>query len=319
VKTTEENDAIVKAAFGAENVARLLDEYFSARTRQSADLAWVDVYLLFLWTDPSTGLAHCYEGDASQPPQRWHERTLKFHAWLGASLEASQLTRKMGWLFRPARSDPAAQARGEDPELPSILTEALRRHYADHPSPEGGETLVERVQHYLELENNRRGLVDAGFADVLADIIRRVLGASKATVYTRSRPPRQGDEPSKVDLAIVDGSGKARSIVTAQWSLRPDRGEQLTSDHDDDLDASESERLSQHVLVTNEIDPARLKLACELQRRDHQVFSRIVHVNTYALLAAWVGTRDRSMLDVMRYIGELRLISLETWLSDLGG
>jgi hypothetical protein len=36
-------------------------------------------------------------------------------------------------------------------------------------------------------------------------------------------------------------------------------------------------------------------------------------------MAAWVGTRDRSMLDVMRYIGELRLISLETWLSDLGG
>ena len=314
MKPTEENDAIVRAAFGAENMARLLDEYFATRARKSADLAWVDVYLLCLWTDPSTGLAHCYEGDESQPSQRLRERALKFHAWLRASLEASELTRKMDWLFQPPEGG-RARGPGEDPELPSILTEALRRHYAVHASPEEREALLERVQRYLELENNRRALVDAGFADVLADIIRRVLGVSKATVYTRSRPPRQGDETSKADPAIVYGS----KIVTVQWSLRANRGDQLLFDHDDYMDAHESGRRFEHVLVTNEIDPAQLKLACELQRCDHQVFSRVVHVNTYALMAAWVGTRDRSMLDVMRYIGELRLISLETWLSDLGG
>src|SRR5512132_3746782 len=214
-------------------MARLLDEYFSTRARKSADLAWVDVYLLCSWTDPSTGLAHCYEGDESQPPQRWHERALEFHAWLGASLEASGLTRRMGWLFQPPEGG-RARGPGEDPELPSILTEALRRHYAVHASPEEREALIERVQRYLELESNRRGLVDAGFADVLADIIRRVLRAclTCARLGALTPTPRPVGYPSTSDrsefalarwLAGVGGarvSGRIRTSPSARVFAR---------------------------------------------------------------------------------------------------
>ena len=295
MKTTEENDAPVKAAFGAMDMERLVDEYFSSQARLDPDRAWEHVYLLLLWMEQSTGLAHSHESGEHQPSQSWHQRSLGFDRRVRVSIGASPLAKKIDWLVRRATSE---EERGP---------------------------LFERVRHFLALENNRRCLVDSGFKDVLASIIRRVIGASRGTVYTRClleelpdfRPPRQGDEPGEVDLAIVHGRDRKRTIATVQWILRADREERLVSDHDDYTDANESKEPFAHVLVTNEFDPDRLKRVCELQRRDHQVFSRVVHVNTDGLMAAWVGARERSIVDLMRYIDGRRLVSLETWLWQL--
>jgi len=61
--------ASVKAAFGAKNRNRLIDQYFSAigDAEITAATAWRHVYRLLLWADQTTGLAHCYESDKSQP------------------------------------------------------------------------------------------------------------------------------------------------------------------------------------------------------------------------------------------------------------
>ena len=52
-------------AFGADNRQRLLREYLSSIPPISPDVAWKHVYRVLLWTDRTTGLAHCYESDKS--------------------------------------------------------------------------------------------------------------------------------------------------------------------------------------------------------------------------------------------------------------
>ena len=56
-------DAAVKAPFGAANRQRLIDQSCLAGTSE----LWLAVYRLLLWTDKTTGLAHCYESDKCQP------------------------------------------------------------------------------------------------------------------------------------------------------------------------------------------------------------------------------------------------------------
>src|SRR4051812_11636599 len=61
----------VKGAFGAKNRARLIDLYFAERARTHAP-SFEHVYRLLLWIDQTTGLAHCYESDKSQPGKNWY-------------------------------------------------------------------------------------------------------------------------------------------------------------------------------------------------------------------------------------------------------
>src|SRR4051812_41445337 len=81
------SDAIDRA-FGAENRNRLIDLYFQTSGDEAIvpANAWQHVYRLLLWSDPTTGLAHCYESDKSQPGKSWYARSLAFHAWVCAGL-----------------------------------------------------------------------------------------------------------------------------------------------------------------------------------------------------------------------------------------
>src|SRR3954447_21125132 len=99
----------IDRAFGAENRNRLIDAYFAAR---SGDLvapatAWRHVYRLLLWSDPTTGLAHCYESDKCQPGNAWYGRSLAFHGWVCDALEVSpgDLSHQIDWLFIRVCSD----------------------------------------------------------------------------------------------------------------------------------------------------------------------------------------------------------------------
>ncbi len=71
----------VKAAFGAKNRKRLIDLYFADQGGLGIQdtAAWRHVYQLLLWIDQTTGLAHCYESDKSQPGKNWYVRSLAFH------------------------------------------------------------------------------------------------------------------------------------------------------------------------------------------------------------------------------------------------
>jgi len=103
---------LVSTAFGERNRLRLIEEYFSsAKAQVSAATAWAHVYRLLLWTDRTTGLAHCYESDKCQPGKPWYARSLAFHGWLATALNAApaEVGEQIDWMFQRAASELAAE------------------------------------------------------------------------------------------------------------------------------------------------------------------------------------------------------------------
>lgn len=347
----------ITSAFGAKNRARLIDEYFSKQNGAdiAPAKAWRHVYRLLLWVDQTTGLGHCYESDKSQPGKRWYARSLAFHDWISSSLGTtpSELADHIDWLFRRAAEDLAAavlrnatkvtakaksQRRpyegrgfprpGEDPELVTIVKDVLGSHLGDEPSPEVWECLVQRVRQYLALENKRKNLVGEGFEDVLAQVIRRTCKRDNLEVHTRRilqdlpgfNRARAGEKPNKVDVTVV--APATRALITAKWSVRADREKQFVTDFADYIAAESDRKPFEYIFVTNEFDPARLMRACEQLSGNAMMFNHVVHISTDAIKATYGQTdSDRaeaaSMQNVLRYIDEGRLISLETWLDSL--
>ena len=194
-----ENQKSIKAAFGAENRKRLIDIYFEERGSAIAPgEAWRHIYQLLLWIDQTTGLAHCYESDKSQPGKRWYSRSLAFHDWIATALgtSPSKLSEHVDWLFLRAAKDLAAavvrragkvariaekqrapyNARGfpqpgEDPELAALIRKELETFLTDDPPPEVWARLVQTIRQYLALDNKRKNLVGEGFEDVLAQCV----------------------------------------------------------------------------------------------------------------------------------------------------
>ncbi|MGE4226398.1 MAG: hypothetical protein AB7I23_23875, partial [Vicinamibacterales bacterium] len=253
----------IDRAFGAESRLQLLDEYFSIGGNVTPANAWQHVYRLLLWTDRTTGLAHCYESDKAQPGRKWYERSLAFHDWLAGSLGIAphDVAAQVDWLFRrgterlaailasqeKVRSARAAEQRasyagrgfpepGEDPVLESLIREVLSEWLAD-PPPEAMRQLTDRIRTYFGQENKRKNLVGEGFEDVLAALIRRATASASLTVTARPllheiegfRPPPGKEEPRRVDLAIVS-SHHQRTLISAKWSIRADREEQFGVD-----------------------------------------------------------------------------------------
>ena len=322
-------DPTVKAAFGAKNRVRLIDKYFEDRKASTPDTAWEHVYRLLLWIDPTTGLAHCYESDKSQPGKNWYGRSLAFHDWVSSALRTSPsgLVDEIDWLFQRATADLAAEvlrkadaqvvaaARqrkpygdrgfpqpGEDPELVSIVKDVLGGHLSSEVTPAQWQELVQRLRQYLMLENKRRNLVGEGFEDALAAVIQRAPGA--ATLDVRTRCPlnelpgfnqtQQGAKPAIVDLAILGRATSKRTLVTVKWSVRSDRERQLTSDFADYIKAKSDMQPFDYVFVTNEFDPARLMRACEILSTNTPLFTNVVHVNTDALIATYGASDEAS-------------------------
>ena len=343
---------ITKAAFGAQNRARLIAQYVA----ENADIeipAWKHVYRLLLWIDQTTGLAHCYESDKSQPGKPWYGRSLAFHDWAAREfgVQPTALAAEVDWLFRHATADLAdavlkraqklldAAGRqrqpfagrefprpGEDPELISIVREVLGDHLAGDILPETWQLLVQRLRQYLTLENKRRNLVGEGFEDVVAAIIRRADLRSALDVKTRQvlhglpgfNPPRQGDKPNKVDIAIIRRSDALRMLVTAKWSVRADRERQFPAEYSEYVQAEKDRRPFEYVFVTNEFDPARLMRACESLAANQYMFTRVVHINPAALRATYGSAPgEASMNRVLHHIESGRLLGLDSWLSQL--
>jgi len=368
VTNKKDGSGSVKAAFGAVNRNRLINEYFAGSSDTDAvsgadriadaaggavapHSAWQHVYRLLLWADQTTGLAHCYESDKSQPGKNWYSRSLAFHDWVTTALRSTpgNLAGDIDWLFRRATADLAAEVLrnakkvaasaatqrapydgrnfpkpGEDPELIAIMKEVLGNYISADPSPDTWQFLVQRIRQYLAVENKRKNLVGEGFEDVLSHVVRRACPSANLDVSARRllhdipgfNRGRRGDKPNKVDVAVLRPPDR-RTLVTAKWSVRADREKQFAADFVDYL-AAESERLPfEYVFVTNEFDPARLMRACDQLGSNAPMFTHVVHINTDALRATYGANPEASMRRVVGHIDSGRLISLGSWLERL--
>jgi hypothetical protein len=342
----------IDRAFGAESRQQLLAEYFGGAGDIDAANAWLHVYRLLLWTDRTTGLAHCYESDKAQPGRPWYGRSLAFHDWLSAALNClpHEVGPQIDWLFRrgaerlaaviernnAARTTRAAEQRGpyegrgfpepgEDPALESLITEALGEWLADPPL-EVLRRLTQKVQIYFGQENKRKNLVGEGFEDVLASLIQRIPVASKLKVEARPllhsipgfRPPPGLEKARRVDLGVIVPSQR-RMLVSAKWSIRADREEQFGVDFDTYSRLEDAGQDFDFVLITNEFDAARLSAACNRRRPNAALFSTVVHVNPQGPLAAYGTSRRGSIKQLAEHVDSGRLVSLEHWLSSLVG
>jgi hypothetical protein len=346
----------VDRAFGSENRNRLIDLYFdSLPGGVTPATAWQHVYRLLLWSDPTTGLAHCYESDKSQPGKPWYARSLAFHDWVCSALGArpADLAEEIDWLFikacadladatlrREARlAELAAEQRapyagrgfpdpGADPELAAIIKEELEPYFAEEPPEDSWHVVTQQARQFLAVQNKRKNLVGEGFEDVLAQIVRRACGLSEASVRVRNllfeipgfNRARSGAKENKVDLAIVRPA--MRTLVTAKWSVRADREKQFPTEYDEYINAEAENQKFEYVFVTNEFDPARLRRACESLHRNSLMFDHVVHINPEAVRAAYDNAsskrrKDDSSRHVIEHMESGRLISLERWLSGL--
>jgi hypothetical protein len=344
--------AAVKAAFGKQNRDRLLSSYFAERGNPTSADAWIHVYRLLLWIDRTTGLAHCYESDKSQPGRHWYDRSLAFHAWLAQTIGLSpgEVAGEIDWLFKRAVEDFAievgkAKSRlakvaerqrkpylllgmpepGEDAELVTIVEDMLGSYLRTPPSETVWRDLTGRLRGYLTQENKRKNLVGEGFEDTLAALIARMPNESGLVPRTRVpiedvpgfNAPRKNEKPKKVDLYIFCDQWPHRTLVSAKWSIRADREEQFASDFESYARLETAGEPFDYSLLTNEFDPARLVAACERSVSGRQLFTHVVHINTDALRSAYGPSPRRSAAEAVRLIDSGRLTSLGPWLTRL--
>jgi hypothetical protein len=335
----------ITAPFGAVNRRRLIAQFLDAES----GAPWQNVYRLLLWADKTNGLAHCYESDKCQPGKPWYQRSLRFHDWLAASLNATPTTvgEKIDWLFRHTAADyahymvkqyqallrRASKQRepfagrefpepGDDPAIVEIIREVLGARLAGDPSPQEWREITQRVRELIAVENKRKNLVGEGFEDVLAAVIDRFDTKSVLDVHARRLLPdipgfantRQGDKPNKVDVAIVRKSDQRRMLVTAKWSIRADREKQFPAEFSSYVVAKSDNRPFDYVLLTNEFDPARLMRACEASASNAYMFSSVVHISPAALRATYGTQPEGAMSTVLGNIQSGRLIGLDDWL-----
>lgn len=352
IPATATTQAAASRAFGEDNRRRLLSRYFDEVGRIASGSAWEHVYRLLLWIDPTTGLAHCYESDKSQPGRPWYARSLAFHGWVAEQLGVApgDLAESIDWLFAAAvedltllatsvleqRTRAAAEQRapyagqgfpepGQDPELAQLVLDALERHLTEPPGPEVLRSLTQRIRAHVTQENKRKNLLGEGFEDVLGFILRLVPGITGG-VHVRSpieglpgfHAPPAGARAEEVDLALVRPSGE-RVLISAKWSIRSDRERQFIVDFNNYDRLNAIDRSFGHVLVTNEFDPARLKRNCETRAGNAPLFNQVVHVNPDALLATYGASPQRSARDAVAHIASGRLTSLAAWLDSLAG
>jgi len=346
-RTTEPR---ITAPFGAVNRHKLISQYLSG---PAADVApWLVVYQLLLWTDKTTGLAHCYESDKCQPGKAWHPRSLRFHAWLASKLGTSprDVAQGIDWLFRHTADDyarymvqqyqtlvrRAASQRapfaelafpepGEDPEIVKIVRETLGVRLVDEPSADEWRRMTQRIRELIAVENKRKNLVGEGFEDVLAAVIKKFDLSAALTVHARSllsdipgfTNVRTGDKPNRVDVAVVRKRDNHRTIVTAKWSIRADREKQFPAEFASYVTAKSDIRPFDYALLTNEFDPARLVRACEFSAGNSLMFSNVVHIRPEALLATYGDSPEPTMQRVIEFIETGRIVGVDQWLAHL--
>jgi hypothetical protein len=329
----------------------MLSEWFATAAAPTPQTSWEHVYRLLLWTDKTTGLAHCYESDKAQPGRPWYERSLRFHDWLARLLGVTpiELADETDWLFRHGtrrlaeavarvrveRAFKAAEQRkaftgfpvpGDDPALEAIILDYLQPWLAESPPRDALAELTRILRDHFAQENNRRNLVGEGFEDVLAAIIQRIPGGETLKVMARPllsdvpgfRRPPGNEKERRVDLAVIGGKA-GRTLVSVKWSVRADREEQFGIDWEAYARLEDWGRDFEFVLVTNEFDAARLQAACDRRGPGSSLFQSVVHVNPEGPIAAYGSDFRGAATRLPELVATGRLTNLETWLTRLLG
>lgn len=328
----------------------MIERYFDGRTIDP-ETAWKDVYRLLLWTDPTTGLAHCYESDKCQPGRPWYLRSLEFHRWLAEQfgVGVAELGDELDIMFKEAverttAAEPSVRERmsaktitqrarypdamplpGEDPELVQILAPVLDSALS-HDSEMVREAL-RLARAHITIENKRKNLLGHGFEDLLEAIIRLLPGGAQIQVGTQAliqdipgfREPRSDQKKEKVDLYVVTPSGR-RVLVTAKWSVRSDREKQLEPDHRKYSDCNFGGPFD-YVFVTNEFDPARMVANALASAGNHYLLNAVVHMCPEALRLVHEldaeEQRGKAAPQIPGLIDRGRIVGLGDWLRSL--
>jgi hypothetical protein len=335
--------------FSHPNRVALIDRYFDGRKVKPKD-AWKDIYRLLLWCDPTTGLAHCYESDKSQPGRPWYARTLAFHNWLGEQLDLSNdaLPDALDWMFRQVIEQVASEEAGrrevltakadeqrslydltmpqpgDDPELRSLIEPLLPDNPTEWPKEEVVRDVLQKVRTHIGSENKRKNLLGRGFEDVLAGVIGRLDEGAPASFGAQVaieeipgfRSPRTGDKSEKVDLWVSPSSGR-RVLVSAKWSVRADREKQMRGDFLTYVAANSLREPFEFAWVTNEFDPARLVANATNTESNRYLLDEVVHVCPEALAIVHELGQDRlpdTRARLRDLLKEGRIISLADWL-----
>jgi len=346
VSGSEDTAKATERAFGAENRARLLNDFLDRVGAVTPANAWRLVYELLLWIDRTTGLAHCYESDKCQPGRPWYARSLAFHDWLASQLEVApaNVGAEVDHLFRGAvaglaqktqeeRAEAAAAQRrpyesrnfplpGEDAELVALVRELLGPHLGSAPTDELWRALSERIRTHVGQENKRKNLLGEGFEDTLAALIRRLPGADRYEIRNRVllgeipgfNPQGETEKQKRVDLALWRKDGGQRQLVTSKWSVRADREEQFGTDFEAYVRVNAGPPFD-YVLVTNEFDAARLKAACQKLAGNAYLFRSVVHVSPDGVLHTYGSDLRGAAKELPGLVSSGRLISLEQWLA----
>jgi hypothetical protein len=341
-----------QSPFSQPSRVALIDSYFADRRVEPAE-AWRDVYRLLLWSDPTTGLAHCYESDKAQPGRPWYERTLAFHAWLAEQFGVGQgeLPDDLDWMFRQVIKRVATEEAGrrerltrraavqrepydetmpepgDDPELRQIIELLLPAEPALRPGDDLVRDVLRQVRAHITSENKRKNLLGRGFEDVLIGIAMRLTGIPPESLGTQTaiedirgfRPPRTGDKTEKVDMWVEPSDGR-RILVSAKWSVRADREKQMRGDFLTYIECNEIREPFEYVWITNEFDPARLVANATNTEGNRHLFDAVVHICPAALelvheLDAAKLPRTRAQL--RDAVESRRIVSLGDWLSDI--
>jgi hypothetical protein len=331
----------------------LIDAYFAGRAVAAED-AWKDVYRLLLWADSTTGLAHCYESDKSQPGRPWYARTLAFHAWLADQLgvTAGDLPDELDWMFREVIAQVAASEHdrriqleakaseqrttyaadmpepGDDPELRQLIEPLLPADPAAQPSDDVIRDVLRKVRTHIASENKRKNLLGRGFEDVLAGVLTRMPGGGPPLVRTQApihtlrgfHGVREGDKDEKVDLYAESQAGE-RVLVSAKWSVRADREKQMAGDFATYVACNDLREPFRYVWITNEFDGARLVANATNTHGNAFLFTDVVHVSPDALRVVHELNGDRTLRSTAGQLKQLldsgRIRGLGEWLADV--
>jgi hypothetical protein len=228
-----------------------------------------------------------------------------------------------------------AHAESEDAEeqlseLAVEITELLLTRFGLKGSGELAAVVAEierKAEDYFTIEKKRQNVRGEGFEDTLEWLLLNTAGVPRQQLVVRKRaaelPGFKKDLPSagkrkdkvpKPDLAVITADGSFTIwIITAKWSLRQDRLDQFGQEFAYyEANLIQKPRVD-FVLVTNEMDIARLRGVLNPPEGGGGFhFNRVYHVNR-DLLEATHGARFD---ELAVYASDRRLLSLTDLLKD---
>jgi hypothetical protein len=212
---------------------------------------------------------------------------------------------------------------------------ASRLGLAKHPDlPAVVAEIEKKAEHYFTIEKKRQNVRGEGFEDALEWLLLNVAKLPRGEVRVRTaanqlpgfRKELQSagkakDKVPKPDIALTSPDGKLTLwIITAKWSLRQDRLDQFGQEAAYYKDNKMQGARTDFVLVTNEMDVARLRDVLSPPAGGGGFhFDRIYHVNRDLLEA----THEDKFAPLAVYKTDGRLLSISDLLThveaQLGG